>query len=101
MALNLFSCAVRINDETFYVDAGSLGAVTVNLLTPGSEIVPPDQWNPMREGMFCMSPQSFGDIKTEIEELCSKTTCSYQVKQALQGFTGRVERAQNHGSFTD
>lgn len=97
MAADLcLSCAVPIKDERFFVDAGSSGAVTVNFLTPGSEIIPKEIWDSEREGMFCMSSDSFADFKQEIEELCSKTPCSYPVVQALQNFFARVKAAKGN-----
>lgn len=33
-------------------------------------------WDSIREGMTCMSPEAIGDIKGEIEKLCSKVTCT-------------------------
>lgn len=83
-------CAVPIKDETFYVDAGPSGAITVNFLSPGSQIIPKEQWDAMREGDFCMSPQAFGDFKSEIEQLCSAYSCSWQVTSQTKAFFSRA-----------
>lgn len=83
VALLTPSCATVIHDVTFYVDAGPAGAVSVNFLTPGSKIILKSQWDTMREGMFCMDADSYGDFKSEIEELCSATTCTYEMIQAV------------------
>ena len=89
-AVLLCSCAVQIRDETLYFDAGDAGAVTANFLTPGSQIIPKLQWDAMREGMACVSAAAIGDFKTEIEELCSKTTYDYQTMVKLADFFKRI-----------
>ena len=82
-ALLFNSCAVKIQDEEFYVDAGSSGAITSYFLHSGSTIIPINEWNAMREGMICVKAKTIGDFKREIEELCSQTACDYQTKAAI------------------
>lgn len=94
VALQLASCAVPIKDEKFYVDAGESGAVTLNFLSPGSEIIQKPDWDAIREGMYCMSYDAIGDFKGEIEKLCSIARCSYQVKKQFTALFRRIDRAQ-------
>jgi hypothetical protein len=95
MATSLVSgCAVQIKDEPLYVDEGALGAVEVHLFTPGSTDISESQWAALRFGMVCMSAQSFGDIKLEIESLCSKASCDEQTTQAMQNIIQILERVQ-------
>ena len=89
------SCAVPIKDEQFCADMGSQGAACDNLLTSNPIIIPQPAWDSMREGMFCESNQAVGDIKAEIESLCSKTPCSYQVKEALHSIQKKMKEMTN------
>jgi len=84
----LSSCAVKVKDEPLYLDEGSIGAVEVHFLTPGTTDLNKTQWDAIRPGMVCMPETSFGDFKAELEELCSKTTCTYEMEQALKTLRG-------------
>ena len=88
------ACSVKIKDETFFIDAGESGAVTVNFLSTGSTIIDKAAWDSMREGMFCMSSDAIGDIKGEVEKLCSRTSCTYEQKQYFYEFMVRVSNAR-------
>jgi hypothetical protein len=78
------SCAVPIKDETIYVDEGASGAVQLHFLSPGKIDLTKPQWDEIRFGMACMSVNAFEDFKKEIEELCTKTPCSYKATQAIE-----------------
>lgn len=84
---------VTIKDETIYADKGDLGAFEAHTLTTPTRDVPKIEWDNLRVGMLCMSPDSFGDYKQAIEKLCSyeKNVCDYNMQQALQSFFLHME----------
>lgn len=90
-ALNLNACAVAIHDEALYGDMGDAGASEVHFLSPGQETISKSQWDTLRFGMVCMSQPSFSDFKQEIEELCSRTSCGYDVQQAVKMIFAKIE----------
>lgn len=100
----LTSCAVAIYDEQFCSPIpGGLGAVCDNFLTSNQQILTPDEWNALQskwvaagEATECTESKTLGDIKAEIEELCSKTPCNYEVQQAI---TKGLEKIQSLGKI--
>lgn len=84
-------CDVQIHDEPLYGDMGPDGAVEVHFLSSGQTVIPKAQWDSLRFGMVCMPQSSFSDFKKEIEELCSNTSCSYEVKQAMKVVFNKIE----------
>lgn len=75
--LTLSACgSVAIKEETFYTDAGDQGAVVSHFFSTDSSVMGRAAWDSIREGMTCMSPDAIGDIKKEIEQLCSKVDCT-------------------------
>jgi hypothetical protein len=91
-------CSVAIKDMKFCSPIpGGLGAVCDSFLTPGQEILVADGWLKQQTDWLkagysteCTSSGSVGDIKAELEKLCSKTRCSYGIQQAIIGL-GRLE----------
>lgn len=89
----LSSCAVQIKDEQFCAPVpGNFGAVCDNFLTANQLILDEAEWLALQaqwqaagQSTECTSSQTLGDIKIELEKLCSKTPCSYPVKQAIAG----------------
>lgn len=75
----LSNCSsVPISDETVCADEGSQGAFCAHLLTTATSNIPKAAWDDQRFGYFCISPKTFGDFKTEIEQLCSIAgDCTY------------------------
>lgn len=88
----LTSCAVTINDAQFCSPIpGGLGAVCDNMLTSNQLILTSDEWNALQakwqsngQAVECSTSQTLGDFKSELEKLCSRTACTYEVKQAIQ-----------------
>jgi hypothetical protein len=69
-----------------------LGAVCDNFLSSNQEILTEAEWQALiaqwlSQGLSleCTNSQAVADYKDEIEKLCSKTPCSYELKQALKG----------------
>lgn len=88
MALLLSSsCAVPIKNERWYGDVGPKGAIWFETLSELSGSVSKEDWDQMRIGMACTTTDVVGEIKAEIEKLCSKTQCDYEkVEEALGKF---------------
>jgi hypothetical protein len=68
--------------------------VLSHFYAPGYADIGKAAWDSMREGMVCMSAAALGDIKAEIEELCSKVPCNEQQVQALEMAFWRIQTAQ-------
>ena len=97
--LLLGNCSVQIKDETLYWDAGPSGAVTAGFLSSGSSIIDKPAWDDLRIGMACVSADAVGDLKSEIEKLCSVCNCcTYAVVKSLKNFFTRVEFARKTAS---
>lgn len=86
MGLSLGSCArplanipVPIKDMVLFVDKGDAGAVSFNFLTPGENHYSKSDWDSLRFGMVCESPEAFGNIKAELEKLCSEVKCDLKI----------------------
>lgn len=108
-ALLLFntSCAVKIKDYTFCAEIpGGLGATCDNFLTANQQILTEAEWQAMKaswvasgNAVECTSSQSVGDLKAEIEKLCSKYPCNYpgakQLMRALKKMHRTAQRSVN------
>lgn len=92
--LTLCNCGtVTIKDARFCSPIPNhYGAVCDNFLISNQLILSEEEWQEMQLnwersgwGVECTPSQTLGDIKAEIEKLCSKTECTYQMKQAISG----------------
>lgn len=92
MALVILSACghVEIKDQVWYGDKGPLGAKEFHTMTTYTQKIPKDDWDNMRFGMLCTNAQTFGEIKREIEVLCSNYKgCTYpDIKPVLE----RIDR---------
>lgn len=94
-ALLLSSCGhVPIKDEEFCSPIpDNLGATCDNFLTANQQILDEDQWLALQanwqkagNATECTTSGTVGDIKAELEKLCSVAPCDYAVKaQLLRG----------------
>lgn len=90
-AFTLSSCAVKINDYEFCSPLpNSLGAVCDNFLTANQKILSEEEWQAKQadwiaagEAVECTQSKTIGDIKGEIEKLCSVSRCHYETKRAI------------------
>ncbi len=99
-ALALSGCSqVEIKDIEGCVDKLMLGAHCAHTLTTETREIPGPIWNAMpdphadpaapptsRFGRVSISLTSLGDIKTMIEQLCSKTECTKEQKALIKKF---------------
>jgi hypothetical protein len=63
-----------------------LGAACDNFLTSNPQTLTEEQWTALQDtwGVTeCVSVKTLGDVKAELEDLCSKTACSWQTTQAI------------------
>ena len=73
-ALTLVSCQhakVEVRDQAWFVDKGELGALELHTMVDTKQKITKADWDNMRFGMLCTTPQTFGEIKKTIEKLCS------------------------------
>ena len=107
MAALLFDgCAVAVLDEQFCSPIPGLptetdpypeplGAACDNFLTSAPLTLTRQEWYQMQESWIaegqaveCTKSSTLGDIKGEIEKLCSRTKCDYNTKKAIsEGLT--------------
>lgn len=92
--LSLAACSVPIKEETFYTDAGDQGAIISHFFSTDSSVIGKSAWDSVREGMTCMGPDAIGDLKAEIEQLCSKVSCSEQNSPNLWQLRDFIDRIQ-------
>lgn len=103
--LLLSSCSVPIKDEQFCSPVpGNLGAVCDNFLTSNQLILDDPGWQALQaswrakgQSTECTTSQTLGDIKDELEKLCSKTPCSYPVQKQLDIFLKGLDKIQALG----
>jgi len=86
------SCGdVNIKDEVWYADKGLLGAVELHTLTNDMKDIPKLDWDNMRFGMLCTSTDTFAEIKSELETLCSYgDDCTYDTQQKVQAIANKI-----------
>jgi hypothetical protein len=88
---------VPIKDEIVYGNKGMLGSIEFHTLTTETREVTFQEWmqiirdNPL----VCTSVTAFGDVKTELEQLCSVTPCSPDVASAIEQFSQNLTKAHN------
>jgi hypothetical protein len=99
VALLLSGCIeVTIQDHTIYVDMGSLGAHSRTTLSNQSQDISKSQWDDMRIGMLCMTPDTYADWKEVIEKLCSKSnTCKYQITPTVKAVDTAIRESRYTG----
>lgn len=101
-ALLLFAsgCSVKIADETFCSPIRpNLGAVCDNFLTSNQRILDQAGWETQQDAWAaqglsteCTNSKTVGDIKREIEKLCSLAPCDYVVKMKLIHSLDKIEK---------
>ena len=97
--LALSSCSVMIHDFTACSPLpGGLGATCDNFLTSNQRILDQIQWEAQQKAwgaMDCMGSIDVANLKTEIEKLCSKETCTQEEKKAREALNDGLERIQS------
>jgi hypothetical protein len=104
MALLLLgnSCAVPIHDFPACSPLpGSLGATCDNFLTSNKQILNEAQWQALivqwqdaGQALECIPSGAYGDLKAEIEKLCSVHKCDEATKQVLLKGLARIQSLQ-------
>lgn len=102
LLLQASSCAVVIKDAQFCSPLpGNLGAVCDNFLTSNQLILDAGEWTALQaswaslgQATECTTSQTVGDLKSELEKLCSDTSCDYPDAQKV--FKG-LKKIENLG----
>lgn len=92
LLLTLEGCAVNVSNFTACaLVPGNQGAVCDDFLQNNQRILTePEwealeaQWNAQGSAVECTTSESVGEIKRELEELCSKYPCNETVKKNIQ-----------------
>jgi hypothetical protein len=96
--ISLMGCGqVQIHDEVIYGNKGMLGGVSFHLLTSGQENLDFATWMKILRSkpLICTSVKSFGDVKIEIEQLCSVCNCcAADMTKAVDDFFTNISEAQ-------
>lgn len=93
--LTLSGCtSVKIKDFPVCADIGTQGATCDNFLTSNPKVIPQPVWDDVRFGQLCIKSDDFGELKREIEQLCSsrRDLCDYETEQAIHAFFQRMDR---------
>lgn len=102
----LISCQgapVEIKDQLWYHDKGPLGAVRFHSMNNLSLKIPKNVWDSLdtkanpdaRYGMYCTSAATVGEIKKELELLCSYYGyCEYPDFVQAKAFLDRMEKVK-------
>lgn len=97
VALLLNGCSsVTVKDEIFYGNKGMVGAVEFHLLTTDKATLSFEQWMQLirTQPLVCTSVNNLGDLKAEIEKLCSVCNCcTYATTAAVEQFATRAKIA--------
>lgn len=68
-----------MKDETLFALKGpGLGAFEAHFLSSATADLTQAQWDAISPGMICLDAVAFGDLKKEIEELCSVAVGPFQ-----------------------
>lgn len=98
-------CAIPIHDFQYCSPVpGGLGAVCDNFLTDNQLILDQAQWLALQnqwmaagQAVECTQSKTVGDLKAEIEKLCSVTRCSYKVQQKVNALISSLEKIETTG----
>lgn len=95
----LLSCSqVTVKDEIVYANKGMLGAVGLHTLTNDQCEVTFQEWMSLlrTNPMLCVSVSAFGDVKKELEQLCSVCNCcSVDMTVAIDQFMTNVQKSES------
>lgn len=103
MALPLLSsCAVPIHDETFCaLVPENEGAVCDNFLTSNRQVLTEAEWlslqatwNGQGSAVECTTSQALGNLKEEVEKLCSEYPCDSETKKKILNGLEKMEQVR-------
>jgi hypothetical protein len=98
-------CATAIKDFQYCSPIpGGLGAACDNFLTANQQILDQATWLALQanwaaqgQATECTTSQVVGDLKAEIEKLCSVTKCSYVTAAKVQVIVSGLKKIQANG----
>lgn len=99
LAISTSSCAVAINDAQFCSPMpGGVGAVCDWFLSSNQQILTGPQWSTLQDkwqssglAVECTTSKTLGDLKKELEKLCSLAPCDYAVKQQIVNGLNKIQ----------
>lgn len=92
-SISLVECTTtHITDIEACGDKGSLGGHCAHTLTNETRNLNKHDWDAMRFGWICMSPEDFTNTETEIAQLCNSNSklCDYRTKTLLRDILFRM-----------
>jgi hypothetical protein len=105
LLLSLSGCATVIKDGTFcspFPGPGGTWAACDNFLTKKPQTLNPAQWEVLQQqwilkgwALEVTESDTVGNIKTELEQLCSKTACDDETSQAVDDLVQVLAKMQN------
>lgn len=103
--LTASGCAIQIHDFQYCSPIpGAIGAVCDNFLTDNQLILDEAQWLALQaqwmaqgQSVECTTSQTVGDLKAEIEKLCSVTRCTYKTRQQVRQIVSRLRKIETTG----
>lgn len=86
--LILNGCArVPIKNSEWCADAGIDGAYCFKTLSDDARILTKEEWDEIRFGQICGSPQTFANFKKALLKLCRiSKACDYETVSTIQAF---------------
>jgi hypothetical protein len=99
----LLSCATVVKDfpQCFEIPPPIGGAACDNFLTSNPQTLTELQWEALKaswnasgNAVVCTTSGAIGSLKVEIEQLCSRTKCSYQTAAAAKIVAAALGRLQ-------
>lgn len=103
LLLSLSGCAIKIKDSTFCSPIpGGYGAVCDNFITHKPETLSESEWQARiisweAKGwaLECTTSDAVGNLKSELEQLCSRTTCDNDTSDAVRMVVGVLSKMEN------
>lgn len=90
----LASCGtITVYDSEVCGDLGESGAHCAHTLTNGKRDVSKTDWDELRVGWLCMSPQAFSDTESALDQFCTAyNVCDYQTRESLQAAFNKIHQ---------
>ena len=97
----LISCkTVQIKDQEWCGDKGAGGAWCFHTFKQDERELDRYEWEALRFGWICTSPQSFGEMKSEQLQLCKiSKKCTYEEIAALEAVDAQLRIFENASRF--
>lgn len=90
------SCThTTIEDQTWFADKGKLGAKEFHTLRDVERDVPKEEWDQIRFGMMCTTPDTFAENEANILKLCYENPrCKIEAYEQMENFFLKVREVK-------